>query len=114
MAPVFVRHGYVFLYPLRRGTGSARSWPVSPPLRARLEAAASRTVVPVFFLFAANDYSVTPGRVLAADMERLGKPHLLTIYPPVGRTSAEGHSFVHLRISAWEQDVFAFLASHMK
>ena len=49
-----------------------------------------------------------------ADMERLGKPHLLTIYPPVGRTSAEGHSFVHLRISAWEQDVFAVLASHMK
>jgi len=94
--------------------GAARSWPLSPALRARLLAAVSHTAVPVFFLFAANDYSVAPGKALAAEMARRSKPHRLTIYPPVGRTAREGHGFVHLRVAAWEPDVFAFLDPLMR
>jgi dienelactone hydrolase len=95
-------------------SGSARSWPRSPPLRERLLGAAAHTVVPVFFLFAANDYSVAPGEALAREMARLGKPNRLKIYPPVGHTAQEGHAFVHRRVAEWEPDVFAFLDPLMR
>jgi dienelactone hydrolase len=90
------------------------SWERSPELRERLLAAVGRIAAPVFFIHAANDYSVAPGKALAAEMTRLGKPHLVTIYPPVGRTADEGHDFVDLRVATWEPDVFAFLDSSMR
>jgi carboxymethylenebutenolidase len=93
--------------------GAAGSWR-SPPLRARLLRAVARTVVPVFLVHAANDYSVAPGEVLAAEMARLGKPHRVKIYPPFGPTADDGHSFVYLSITTWEPDVFAFLDEHMR
>jgi dienelactone hydrolase len=90
-------------------SGSAASWDDSPPLRARLLAAASRTTVPIFFIQAENDYSIAPARELSAAMARLGKPHRVKIYPPVGTTAVEGHDFPYRRIDAWEPDVFDFL-----
>lgn len=93
---------------------AAGSWEGSPKLRARLVAAVDRTVVPVMFVHAANDYSVEPGKVLAAEMAKLGKAQQLKIYPAVGRTPDEGHDFVHSRVSMWEPDVFAFLDEHTK
>ena len=95
-------------------SGSARNWPLSPPLRQRLLGAVAHTVVPVFLIFAANDYSVAPGEVLAAEMARLGKAHQLKVYPPVGHTAQEGHGFVHLGVTSWEPDVFAFLDPLMR
>jgi dienelactone hydrolase len=94
--------------------GSAGSWERSPELRARLLAAVSRTAAPIFFLHAANDYSVAPAEALSAEMARLDKPHRVTIYPPVGRTPDEGHDFVHLGVATWEPDVFAFLDEHVR
>jgi pimeloyl-ACP methyl ester carboxylesterase len=88
---------------------AAASWEPSPKLRERLLAAVRAIDVPVFFIHAANDFSISPGTVLAAEMKRLGKPHRVMIYPPVGQTPAEGHDFVHLGVSTWEPDVFAFL-----
>lgn len=93
--------------------GAANSWRSSPELRARLLDAVRRTKVPISFLHAANDYSVTPGTTLAAEMARLGKDHRVRIYPPVGSTVQEGHSFVHLDVPAWERDVFEFLDARM-
>lgn len=90
-------------------SGSAVSWDRSPELRRRLEEAVGRVVAPVFFIHAANDYSVAPGTTLAAEMERLGRPHRLKVYPAVGRTPAEGHALVYLRVAEWEPDVFDFL-----
>jgi len=95
-------------------SGSAQSWPHSPELRERLLGAVARTTAPIFLLFAANDYSVEPAKALAAEMARLGKPHRVEIYPPVGRSAAEGHNFVHLRVATWEPDVFAFLDEHLR
>ena len=82
--------------------------------RARLLAAVGRSVVPTFFIQAANDYSVAPARALAAEMARLGKAHRVTIYPPFGRTPDEGHAFVYQAASTWEADVFVFLSEHME
>jgi len=94
--------------------GAANSWVGSRPLRDRLLTAVRRTTVPVFFIHAANDYSVEPGTSLAAAMERAGQPHRVKIYPAVGRTPDEGHSFVYLDVAAWEPDVFAFLDAAMR
>jgi dienelactone hydrolase len=94
-------------------SGSAASWEHAPQLRSRLLAAVGHMSAPVFFIQAANDYSIEPTRVLSAAMERAGKPHLSKIYPASGRTAAEGHAFVYREVAAWEADVFRFLDQHM-
>lgn len=90
------------------------SWERSPQLRARLTTAAGRMSASAFFIHAENDYSTGAGKELGAEMERLGKPHRVKIYPAVGQTVDEGHDFIHLRISTWEPDVFAFLDEQMR
>jgi dienelactone hydrolase len=94
--------------------GAAASWERSPQLRARLLQAVDGTVVPVFFIHAANDYSVAPGKALAAEMARLDKPHRIKIYPPFGATPSEGHNFLHLSVATWEADVFTFLDERLR
>ena len=93
---------------------AAASWESSSELRARLIAVVSRVNAPVLFIHAANDFSVSPGKVLTAEMVRLGKASALKIYPAVGTTAADGHAFVYSGVSTWEADVFAFLTEHME
>src|SRR5215470_1098338 len=90
------------------------SWDKSPQLRARLLAAVDRMTPPIFFIHAANDYSIEPGKALDSELSRLGKPHRLKIYPTVGQSAEDGHAFLYLRVSTWEPDVFAFLDEHMR
>jgi dipeptidyl aminopeptidase/acylaminoacyl peptidase len=80
----------------------------------RLLSAVEHIRAPVFFIHAANDYTVAPGRVLDARLQQLGKPHRLKIYPPIGRMPDDGHAFPLLGVSIWEPDVFAFLDEHMR
>jgi len=89
------------------------SWDLSPELRARLLAAVEHIRMPVFLIHAANDYSVAPGKALDARLQQLGRPHLLKIYPPIGKTAEDGHAFPLLGVPIWEPDVFAFLDEHM-
>jgi carboxymethylenebutenolidase len=90
------------------------SWDRSPELRARLLAAAPGVSAPIFFIHAANDYSIAPGTALDARLSELGKPHRLKIYPPIGRTAEDGHAFPLISVSEWEADVFAFLDGYMR
>ena len=94
--------------------GAAGSWDESAYLRETLIAAVGRLTVPVLFVYAVNDSSVTAGRVLAAEMTRHSKPNRLKIFPPFGKSVAEAHWLVYLGIASWEQDVFVFLDEHMK
>jgi len=94
-------------------SGSGHSFDRSPQLRTRLLAAVDHIAVPVFFIHAENDYSLSSGKVLDARREQIGKPHRLKIYPPIGHTLDDGHDFLHLGVSIWEPDVFAFLDEHM-
>jgi serine/threonine-protein kinase len=87
---------------------AARSWSSSPALRALLLEAVHRGA-PALFLHAANDYSVSSGKALAAEMQRLKRPHRLRIYPPVGRNAREGHNLIYRDMALWEADVFEFL-----
>ena len=90
------------------------SWERSPELRGRLLASVERLTAPVFFIHAANDYTTSSGETLAARLSELGRPHRLRVYPPIGRTSEEGHGFLYSGVSIWENDVFAFLDQHMR
>jgi dipeptidyl aminopeptidase/acylaminoacyl peptidase len=81
-------------------------------LRTRLLAAVDRTIAPVLFIHAANDYSISPGEALANEMQRLGKTHRLKVYSAVGRDSRDGHNLVYRSVRTWERDVFSFLAVH--
>lgn len=93
---------------------AANSWERSSELRERLITAVTKATAPIMLIHAANDYSTAPGYALAGEMERLRKPHLLKIYPPVGRTSEDGHNFLYLATQRWEEDVFKFLDEHVK
>jgi dienelactone hydrolase len=94
--------------------GAAGSWNQSTELRERLLAADARVSAPAFFIHAANDYSTAPGLALAAEMQRLGRPHALKIYPPYGADTRAGHNLVFRSVSTWESDVFAFLDAHLR
>lgn len=93
---------------------AANSWERSLELRERLLTAARNTSVPIMLIHAANDYSTTAGTVLAAELDRLHKPHVLKIYPPVGQSTDEGHNFLYLAIPQWEPDVFKFLDEYVR
>jgi pimeloyl-ACP methyl ester carboxylesterase len=90
------------------------SWDRSPQLRQQLLAAVDGMTAPVFLIQAENDYSLAPGKALDAELVRLGKPHRLKIYPPLGRTPEEGHDFLYRGVRTWEPDGFAFLDEHLQ
>jgi carboxymethylenebutenolidase len=93
--------------------GAAGSWNQSPALRERLFDAVGRMSAPAFFIHAENDYSIAPGPALAGEMQRLGKPYALKIYPAFGADARAGHNLVFRSVRTWEADVFAFLDAHL-
>ena len=95
-------------------SASGYSFDRSSELRQRLLAAVDHIGAPVFFIHAENDYSLSSGKVLDARRAAMGKPHRLKIYPPIGTSVDEGHDFLHLGVSIWEPDVFAFLDENMR
>ncbi len=92
----------------------ANSWKLSQELRERTLKAVDRTSAPIMLIHAANDYDTTPGTAIAAELDRVGKPHVLRIYPPLGKSSDDGHNLLYLGISEWEPDVFQFLDANVK
>ena len=93
---------------------AANSWDRSPELRKRLMAAIHNTNAAIMLTHAENDFSTEAGKALAAELERLHKPHVLKIYPPVGLTQEDGHGMLYENIPAWESDVFEFLDQYVK
>jgi dipeptidyl aminopeptidase/acylaminoacyl peptidase len=92
----------------------AQSWENWPELRDCLQTGIRKTTVPLLLIHSANDYSIAPGKAMDDELASLGKPHLLKIYPPVGKTPDEGHNSVYTATDAWEDDVFQFLDQHLK
>jgi hypothetical protein len=79
----------------------------------RLLAAVGKITVPVLPIHTTNDYSVAPGKALAAEFARLSKPHVLKMYPPVGQITSDGHNFLYKDVALWEGDVFGFLVTRL-
>jgi dienelactone hydrolase len=94
--------------------GAAQTWADAPRLRARMIEAVRHAAMPIYFIQAENDYNLDPSRVLAAEMEKVGKPHRLKIYPPWGETTHDGHVFGARGSSVWAPDVMAFLEQYLK
>jgi carboxymethylenebutenolidase len=94
--------------------GAAMMWADSPEIRARMLTAVGNAKVPIYFIQAENDYNLGPSHTLAAEMDRVGKPHRMKIYPPYGVTKQDGHSMGLRGGVVWEADVFAFLDESMK
>jgi len=92
----------------------ANSWRASQELRDHILAAVGKTVAPIMLVYAENDFDTTPGKDIAAELDRLHKSHLLKIYPAIGKTSEDGHSLIYLGIPEWEPDVFQFLDDNLK
>ncbi len=92
----------------------ANSWQHSDELRRRVFTAVGKTSAPILLIHAANDYDTTPGTAIAAELDRLHKPHLLKIYPALGKSSDDGHNLLYLAIPEWEPDVFQFLDANVK
>jgi len=92
---------------------AAASWERSPELRQRLLTAVGKTTASIMLIQAANDYSTAPSRALADELERLHKPHVVKIYPPVGQTPDDGHNALYKAIPRWESDVFKFLDEYV-
>jgi dienelactone hydrolase len=93
---------------------AANSWGRSAEIRERLRASVGETSAQLMLIYAENDFSTEPGKGLDEELTRLHKPHVLKIYPPVGKTRDEGHNLLYLAISQWESDVFQFLDRLLK
>jgi carboxymethylenebutenolidase len=93
--------------------GGAMSWK-SFSLRSRMVRAIRKATIPVLFIQAENDYDLGPSRTLASELERLGKPHKLLIFPSYGSTLAEGHGvFCSQGMNVWGPAVSSFLDDSM-
>jgi carboxymethylenebutenolidase len=94
--------------------GGAESWK-SLSLRSRMVRAVRNATIPVLFIQAENDYDLGPSRTLARELEQLGKPHKLLIFPPYGNTHAEGHGvFCSQATNVWGPAVTSFLDASME
>ncbi|PYU91112.1 MAG: hypothetical protein DMG08_16130 [Acidobacteria bacterium] len=92
--------------------GAAQSWSSAPELQRMMTRAVRNARVPIFFFQAQNDYDLSPSRTLSAAMADSGKVFEMKIYPPFGKSAAEGHSFAYLGSSIWADDAFRFLERH--
>ena len=87
----------------------------SSRLRARMISAVRKATIPVLFIQAENDYDLGPSRTLAGELEQLGKPHKLLIFPPYGHTHEEGHGgFCSQATNVWGPAVTSFLNASME
>jgi dienelactone hydrolase len=93
---------------------AAYAWDRSPELHDRLITAVRQTNAAVMLVQAANDYSTSSSLALGDELQRLHKPHLVKIYPPVGSTPDHGHNLLYEAIPQWEVDVFEFLATNTR
>ena len=89
--------------------GAAMNWERTPTLRTRMLAAAKELSHPIFFIQAANDYSIGPTLALAQSLEGTGKIVESRIFPQWGLTREEGHLFESRGSLVWGADVRRFL-----
>jgi dienelactone hydrolase len=93
--------------------GAAMNWDRTPGLRALMTGAALRLTMPVFFIQAANDYSVRPTLELAAALAGTGQVMQSCVYPAFGANHHEGHLLESRGPVVWAGDVRRFLERYL-
>lgn len=89
--------------------GAAMNWERTPGLRKLMHDAAAKLTQPIFFIQAANDYSVRPTIELAEGLAGTDKIVRSHVYPSLGLSKDEGHFFYRDGTRFWGGDVRAFL-----
>ena len=94
---------------------AAESWQGNKYLQDRLVKAVSGIDIPVFLIHPAKDASLEPGKILGAELERLGKTYELKIYPEdVGTEQQQEHCFGGPGgAEIWSADVLAYFAQYL-
>jgi len=92
--------------------GEAQSWAQAPNLQSRMTRAVRNAKAPIFFFQAANDYDLSPSKILSSVMKAAGKMYEVKIYPPYGNSTQDGHTFGYFGSAVWADDVFRFLNRH--
>lgn len=90
--------------------GAAMNWDRNAELAAHMIVAAKQVTQPIFYIQAANDYSVRPTRELAA--ARSGNVES-KVFPAFGLSHWEGHIMAKLGPHIWGPDVRRFLEKHL-
>lgn len=90
---------------------AAGTWKHGGIYRQQLIDTVREAKVPLLFIYAENDYDLSPGIVFSRELRRLQKPVTLKIYPPFGETEQDAHEIALKRegIKIWGQDVKTFL-----
>jgi dienelactone hydrolase len=93
--------------------GAAMNWEIAPGLRARMLDAARKALPPIFFIQAANDFSVAPTSALAQARAAAGKPVQSMVYPAFGSNAEEGHLLEKNGSVLWGDHVRSFLERYL-
>jgi dipeptidyl aminopeptidase/acylaminoacyl peptidase len=95
--------------------GAAITWRRAYDLRERMLRAVRKATIPILLIQAENDYDLSPSQALAKELEKLGKPHRLSIYPPYGSTAQDGHGgFCSKGANLWGAEVLSFVSSSLQ
>jgi len=89
--------------------GAAMNWDRTPRLRELMLDAARRLTQPIFFIQAANDYSIRPTVELAQALAGSKLEVRSKVYPAFGLTRDEGHLLYLQGPAYWGADVRSFL-----
>ncbi len=89
--------------------GAAINWDHTPQLRNSMIAATRQIKCPMYFLQAANDYSVGPTRSLGALDGQAPYPISSKVFDAFGISKDEGHYFEKYGSVIWGPDIRAFL-----
>jgi len=93
--------------------GAAMNWDRTPGLRRLMTEAALRLTMPIFFIQAANDYSIRPTRELAQALEGSPVTFLAKVFPAFGFNAHEGHLFERDGARIWGAEVRQFLERYL-
>jgi dienelactone hydrolase len=93
--------------------GAAMNWDRTPRLSAFMTEAAHRVRMPIFFIQAANDYSIRPTLELAEALKDSPNVVWSRVYPDFGVNAMEGHLLESRGTQLWGEDVHRFLERHL-
>jgi dienelactone hydrolase len=89
--------------------GAAMNWDRNPALAAAMIERAKAARPPVFYIQAANDFSIRPTQEIAAALAGTARVFEAKIFPAFGLTAWEGHLFAGRAPHLWGPDVRRFL-----
>ncbi len=89
--------------------GAAMNWDRNPIIAEHMIDAAKRVKMPIFFIQAANDFSVRPTREIVQALVGTAVRAESKIYPAFGSTPYEGHFLAGRGPQVWGPDVRRFL-----